>query len=89
MVSCACGVSKSDQSKSNGITFHVFPRSRIRQEWIDFVNKPNWIPKAASYLCSKHFTTDCFDRTSVMVVRLKKYSLPTIEDPDARRGYVT
>ncbi|KAL1489614.1 hypothetical protein ABEB36_013562 [Hypothenemus hampei] len=46
MVSCAaCGVRKSDQSKSNGITFHVFPRSRIRQEWIDFVNKPNWIRK--------------------------------------------
>ncbi|KAF5296373.1 hypothetical protein FQA39_LY12492 [Lamprigera yunnana] len=38
-----------------------------------------WSPTRSSRLCSKHFTKDCFDRTSSAIVRLYSTAIPTIQ----------
>ena len=38
-----------------------------------------FIPKSNSVLCSHHFAKDCFDRTSMVKVRLLPNAVPTIE----------
>lgn len=44
-----------------------------------FVNDLEFIPKTTSFLCSQHFSEDCFDRTSTLLVRLRPNATPTIK----------
>ncbi|XP_024215412.1 THAP domain-containing protein 1 isoform X7 [Halyomorpha halys] len=50
-----------------------------KKKWILAVNRNNWKPSKRSYLCSRHFTQDCFDR-SEFYVKLNKGAFPTIFD---------
>lgn len=62
------------------IIFFSFPKDEIRgQHWINFVTKPDFVPKKNAVLCSRHFAEHCFDRTSQLKVRLLPTALPTIE----------
>ncbi|CAG9840752.1 unnamed protein product [Diabrotica balteata] len=81
MVSCAsCGCTMTQKTKNEGITFHSFPKDcRRRTLWIEFLRKPDWLPKPSSVLCSYHFAQDCFDRTSKLKVRLLATAVPTVE----------
>ncbi|XP_057660974.1 THAP domain-containing protein 1-like [Diorhabda carinulata] len=81
MVSCVdCSCSNTPKNKSLGITFHSFPKDSEKNKlWKNFVNKPNWTPTRTSVLCSQHFTNECFDRTSMLKVRLHPNALPTIK----------
>lgn len=81
MVSCvACGRTRKQTSKINGITFHHFPKNEERKKcWLKFINKTNWKPSKNSFLCSEHFTKDCFDRSSRVKVRLRESAIPVIE----------
>lgn len=47
--------------------------------WINFVEKDNFKPKRSHVLCSKHFSEDCFDKTSKTITRLKPDAVPTIQ----------
>ncbi|XP_030757987.1 uncharacterized protein LOC115883722 [Sitophilus oryzae] len=80
MVSCAaCGCSQTKTTKDKGMTFHKFPKNeKIRKFWIEFVNRPNWTPAKQSCLCSSHFSQECFDRSSSLIVRLRENALPTL-----------
>ncbi|XP_028130882.2 THAP domain-containing protein 2 [Diabrotica virgifera virgifera] len=80
MVSCAsCGCTMTQKSKNEGITFHSFPKDCRRRLWIEFLRKPDWLPKPSSVLCSHHFAQDCFDRMSKLKVRLQATAVPTVE----------
>lgn len=46
--------------------------------WINFVGKNNWKSQRSHVLCSRHFSEDCFDRTSINITRLKSDAVPTI-----------
>ena len=51
-------VSCTNNSKTEGISLHVFPRDdAIREKWIRFVqrNRAKWQPSKTSVLCSVHF----------------------------------
>lgn len=57
-----------------------FPKDLSRKnEWLKFINKPNWQPTARSVICSQHFLEECFDRSSsCSSVRLKSNAVPTL-----------
>ncbi|XP_068081486.1 uncharacterized protein [Anabrus simplex] len=56
-----------------------FPKDPVRRnKWIAFANKGDWKPTSRSVLCSKHFSQDCFDKTSSSVIRLKPQAIPTL-----------
>ncbi|KAM0735303.1 THAP domain-containing protein 2 [Formica fusca] len=80
MVHCqACGI--TTKARNYGITFHRFPKNEDQRcAWINFVKEKKGLQEndKCTALCSQHFETSCFDRTSPEKVRLKQFSVPTI-----------
>ncbi|XP_069125298.1 uncharacterized protein [Argopecten irradians] len=51
-----CFNKADDRGKENCTSFFRFPKNkRKRQAWIKAVNRENWNPTDASYICSEHF----------------------------------
>lgn len=47
------------------------------QKWVDNVKREDWTPSRHQYLCSEHFTEDCFDiRWGIRY--LKNTAIPTL-----------
>ncbi|XP_034019356.1 THAP domain-containing protein 5-like [Thalassophryne amazonica] len=71
------GAASSHDNKR--ISFYPFPlqdKSRL-QKWVDNMKREDWTPSRHQYLCSEHFTEDCFDvRWGIRY--LKTTSVPTI-----------
>ncbi|XP_070785435.1 THAP domain-containing protein 5-like [Enoplosus armatus] len=61
------------------ISFYPFPlqdKSRL-QKWVDNMKREEWTPSRHQYLCSEHFTEDCFDiRWGIRY--LKNTAIPTV-----------
>ncbi|XP_017280302.1 THAP domain-containing protein 5 [Kryptolebias marmoratus] len=61
------------------ISFYPFPlhdKPRL-QKWVDNMKREDWTPSRHQYLCSEHFTEDCFDiRWGIRY--LKNTAIPTI-----------
>ncbi|XP_070848050.1 THAP domain-containing protein 5-like [Chaetodon trifascialis] len=61
------------------ISFYPFPlqdKPRL-QKWVDNMKREEWTPSRHQYLCSEHFTEDCFDiRWGIRY--LKTTAIPTI-----------
>lgn len=61
------------------ISFYPFPlqdKPRL-QKWVDNMRREEWTPSRHQYLCSEHFTEDCFDiRWGIRY--LKNTAIPTI-----------
>ncbi|XP_029969565.1 THAP domain-containing protein 5 [Salarias fasciatus] len=61
------------------ISFYPFPlqdKARL-QKWVDNMKREDWTPSRHQYLCSEHFTEDCFDvRWGIRY--LKNTSIPTL-----------
>ncbi|XP_038594801.1 THAP domain-containing protein 5-like [Micropterus salmoides] len=61
------------------ISFYPFPlqdKPRL-QKWVDNMKREEWIPSRHQYLCSEHFTEDCFDiRWGIRY--LKNTAIPTV-----------
>ncbi|XP_074554737.1 THAP domain-containing protein 5-like [Halichoeres trimaculatus] len=72
------------------ISFYPFPlldKPRL-QKWVDNMKRKEWTPSRHQYLCSEHFTEDCFDiRWGIRY--LKNTAIPTIfpstEDEEDKR----
>ncbi|XP_005915662.1 THAP domain-containing protein 5 [Haplochromis burtoni] len=72
------------------ISFYPFPlqdKSRL-QKWVSNMKREQWTPSRHQYLCSEHFTADCFDiRWGIRY--LKNTAIPTIfpssEDDDEKK----
>uniref|UniRef100_UPI0037E75B30 THAP domain-containing protein 5-like n=1 Tax=Semicossyphus pulcher TaxID=241346 RepID=UPI0037E75B30 len=61
------------------ISFYPFPlQDKLRlQKWVDNMKREEWTPSRHQYLCSEHFTEDCFDiRWGIRY--LKNTAIPTI-----------
>jgi len=57
---------------SNVVSFHRFPlrNKELLKKWIIAVRRKSWKPTNASFLCSKHFTPDCFYYSPSQFVQL-------------------
>ncbi|CAI9733027.1 XP_029645012.1uncharacterized protein LOC115219085 isoform X2 [Octopus vulgaris] len=85
--SCAaykCTHRSDRKAREQGITFHCFPKDlKRRKEWAYAlkyqVNGKIWVPEHKTYLCSEHFTEECFDRTG-QTTRLRDGAVPSIFD---------
>ncbi|GAB1603924.1 hypothetical protein Ahia01_000673700 [Argonauta hians] len=83
--SCAaykCTNRNDSRSREQGITFHCFPKElKRRKEWSVALkyqmNGKIWVPEHKTYLCSQHFSEECFDRTG-QTTRLRYGSVPSI-----------
>ncbi|XP_068443184.1 THAP domain-containing protein 5-like isoform X2 [Clinocottus analis] len=69
------------------ISFYPFPlqdQSRL-QRWVDNMKREEWTPSRHQYLCSEHFTDDCFDiRWGIRY--LKNTAIPTMFPSNADDG---
>lgn len=75
------------------ISFYPFPlqdRPRL-QIWVDNMKREEWTPSRHQYLCSEHFTEDCFDiRWGIRYLR--NTAIPTIfpsTEDDAEKKVTT
>ncbi|XP_032445660.1 THAP domain-containing protein 5 [Xiphophorus hellerii] len=71
------GGTSSKQDKK--ISFYPFPlqdKTRL-QKWVNNMRREEWTPSRHQYLCSEHFTEDCFDiRWGIRY--LKNTAIPTL-----------
>ncbi|KAM3605598.1 uncharacterized protein V6R79_001603 [Siganus canaliculatus] len=73
-----CSNERSLQTRSRGITFHKFPKSRERRrQWELALKRDGFAANDRSLLCSEHFRNEDFDRTG-QTVRLKAGAVPQI-----------
>ncbi|XP_062325879.1 uncharacterized protein LOC134026882 [Osmerus eperlanus] len=75
----AYGCESSSVHQNDGTTFHRFPRdSPERMDlWVALAQRDRWSIGSNVYLCSKHFTDDCFESSEEGLV-LKPDAVPTI-----------
>ncbi|XP_043262260.1 THAP domain-containing protein 1-like [Colletes gigas] len=61
-----------------GVSLHKFPKdSNELHQWLANIGRKDYMPKAGSVLCSRHFAPKCLEQ-KFNHVRLKKGSLPTL-----------
>ncbi|XP_049588496.1 THAP domain-containing protein 2 [Syngnathus scovelli] len=93
----ACSNERNLQTRSRGITFHKFPKSKERRrQWELAVRRNGFVANDRSLLCSEHFRDEDFDRSG-QTVRLRDGVLPQIfnfpahlqKPPVARRSTAT
>lgn len=66
----------SNQPFTSPQRFPLHDKSRL-QRWVDNMKREEWTPSRHQYLCSEHFTEDCFDiRWGIRY--LKNTAIPTI-----------
>ncbi|CAN9499467.1 unnamed protein product [Ophioblennius macclurei] len=66
------------QTRSNGITFHRFPKKEdLRKRWLTALRRDGFTPGSSSMLCSEHFRPEDFDRTG-QTVRLRLGAVPSV-----------
>ncbi|KAK6488496.1 DNA transposase THAP9 [Huso huso] len=81
-VAINCSEERSKDTAKRGITFHSFPKDPLRRKlWRAAVrrrtpDKKLWEPGKNSFLCSRHFKPETFDRTG-QTVRLRDHAVPT------------
>nr|XP_057927363.1 THAP domain-containing protein 6-like isoform X1 [Doryrhamphus excisus] len=79
--SCAawgCTNRRTAQSKSQGITFHRFPKEKeLRRQWEVAARKKGFSATKSSVLCSEHFKPEDIDTTG-QTVRLREGAKPSV-----------
>ncbi|XP_045456156.1 zinc finger protein 502-like [Melitaea cinxia] len=64
-------------SKSQGITFHVFPSEpNLRASWLKAVGKDSWSPRDRSTVCSEHFSPSDLYETKSGLKKVKTGAIP-------------
>jgi len=67
------------------LTFYVsgfrfpFKNKVLLSQWTAAIKRDKWAPKTSDYICSAHFTDNCF-RKYVTQVRLREDAVPTVFD---------
>ncbi|XP_037268860.2 uncharacterized protein LOC119160746 isoform X2 [Rhipicephalus microplus] len=84
MVYCCVPFCKSSDRRSTGISFHEFPVTQIRQEWLKKISrqaegpgKQPWEPSDRSKVCSLHFKPEDY-REGLKLRKLKPDAIPSI-----------
>ncbi|KAI2666728.1 THAP domain-containing protein 6 [Labeo rohita] len=66
------------ETRTRGITFHLFPKSRERTgKWEVALRRDGFAATDRTLICSEHFKTEDFDRTG-QTVRIKDGVVPSI-----------
>nr|XP_033505933.1 THAP domain-containing protein 6-like [Epinephelus lanceolatus] len=66
------------QTKSQGITFHRFPKDTARRkQWEVALRREGFSASSSSMLCSEHFKPEDFDRTG-QTVRIRDGAVPSV-----------
>ena len=75
---------------------HKFPKDpNLRQQWVKFVQvkRANFVePTEHSVICNIHFSLDCYEKSFMVEMGLRKQSLqlsgsvPTIQSPAATKS---
>ncbi|XP_054466099.1 THAP domain-containing protein 6-like [Anoplopoma fimbria] len=73
-----CTTVRTIQTRSQGITFHKFPKEKqLRRQWEVAVKREDFSANERSMLCSQHFQPEDFDRTG-QNVRLRDGTKPSV-----------
>ncbi|KYM95097.1 THAP domain-containing protein 9 [Cyphomyrmex costatus] len=65
------------------ITFHAFPNNKIRRlSWCAALNIPENSVKQNAVICSMHFHSKDFDKSSLVCVKLKADAIPHVRYVD-------
>lgn len=73
-----CSNLRNAESKEKGITFHRFPKDKIkRRAWKAALRRRDFEPSDHTALCSCHFKTEDFDMTG-QTTRLKEGVIPSV-----------
>ncbi|XP_034060419.1 THAP domain-containing protein 2-like [Gymnodraco acuticeps] len=91
-----CSNHRSLQTRTRGITFHMFPKTgERRRQWELALRRDGFVSSGRTLLCSEHFRSEEFDRKG-QTVRLKDGVVPTIfnfpahlQRPEATRSTTT
>nr|XP_026483168.1 zinc finger protein 737-like [Vanessa tameamea] len=79
---CCAPSCKNDSrhiSKSQGITFHVFPTEpALRASWLRAVGKDTWSPRERSAVCSEHFLCDDLYETKSGLRKVRTGAVPIV-----------
>ncbi|XP_028164132.1 zinc finger protein 260-like isoform X2 [Ostrinia furnacalis] len=74
-----CSNDTRRKTKTNGLTFHVFPREpQLRHAWIEALGMSEWEPKDRSTVCSEHFRNSDFYETKCGLRRIKNGAVPVL-----------
>ncbi|XP_078028974.1 THAP domain-containing protein 2-like [Epinephelus lanceolatus] len=66
------------QTKSQGITFHRFPKDTAWwKQWEVALRRKGFSASSSSMLCSEHFKPEDFDRTG-QTVRIRDGAVPSV-----------
>jgi THAP domain len=55
MIYCSVKDCKNNSSCEN-VRLFSFPKTKEREQWIEFTKKDKWLPTANSKICSDHFS---------------------------------
>ncbi|XP_034055087.1 uncharacterized protein LOC117534923, partial [Gymnodraco acuticeps] len=73
-----CSNRRSLETRTRGITFHLFPKSgERRRQWEVALRRDGFVASGRTLLCSEHFRSEDFDRTG-QTVRLRDGVVPTV-----------
>ena len=87
MVHCCVPGCINHSSKTSNISYHRIPSDKaLRKAWLAMIRRDNLPPLKNCYVCSEHFTDDCFESdlkaqlmTELMVKRcLKRDAIPSV-----------
>ncbi|XP_065663032.1 THAP domain-containing protein 1-like [Hydra vulgaris] len=83
--SCSAFGCTARSAKGVSRSFHRFPvNPDKRAAWILATKRKNFVPSSASFICSDHFSKNCFDESKTSGYCLRKYlkpdAIPTIFD---------
>ena len=73
MRNCSVKTCKNNSSSENIVLFY-FPKSYVRNRWIQFTQKDGWTPKKYSTICSEHFCPHLIHGK-----KLQEGAVPTLE----------
>lgn len=77
-------------SKSQGITFHVFPiEQSLRNSWLRAVGKEHWTPKERSSVCSVHFLNEDLYETRSGLRKVRPGAVPLIMQNNIQSEFET
>ncbi|KAL0809038.1 hypothetical protein ABMA28_012679 [Loxostege sticticalis] len=75
----SCKNDSKHNSKSEGITFHVFPSEpTLQAAWLQAVGKEDWKPQKRSAVCSEHFLCDDLYETKNGMRKVRTGAVPII-----------
>ena len=79
VTSCSAYGCTARRKKDSGISFHRFPvkHPELYRKWVQAVARDDFIPTEDCFICSKHFTNNCFKATKARC-RLRNDAVPSI-----------